>query len=45
MFYAKKIREKLLEQVEESIEASSMREEPTLANYMSILKKFIERAR
>ena len=45
MFYAKKIREKLLEQIEESIEAASMREEPTLANYLSILKKLIEKAK
>ena len=43
MFHAKKIREELLEQVEERIEAASMRKEPTLANYMSILNKFIQK--
>ena len=45
MFYSKGIREEMLKQVEERIEAASMRKEPTLANYMSILNKFIEKAK
>ena len=45
MFYSKGIRDELLKQVEERIEAASMRKEPTLANYMSILSKFIEKAK
>ena len=44
MCYALGIRDELLERVEKRILAASMRKNPTLANYMSIMKKFIERA-
>jgi hypothetical protein len=45
LFYALGIRDELLDCVEVRITAASMRKDPTLANYSSIMTKFLEKAK